>query len=125
MLKLSDKTDILRNALKHEGLALSDFAALDLEVKRGESKILIGDRAAGVIQVLKNSANKSILFLRAWGGYGLVGYLKDLIDFTRLNGLNILEIQTKNKKVFNILTQRYKFNARSYQDGNFIMERAI
>ena len=125
MLKLSDKTDILRDALKHEGLAQSDFAALDLEVKRGESKVLIGDRAAGVIQVLKNSANKSILFLRAWGGYGLVAYLKDLIDFTRLNGLNYLEIQTKNKKVFNILTQRYKFNTRAYKDGNFIMERAI
>lgn len=125
MLKLSDKTDILRDALKHEGLNQSDFNALDLEVKRGESKVLLGERAAGVIQVLKNNANKTILFLRAWGGYGLVAYLKDLIEFTRLNGLNYLEIQTKNKKVFNILTQRYKFNTRSYRDGNFVMERAI
>lgn len=125
MLKLSENTNILRDALKHEGLSQSDFVALDSEVSRGESKVLIGDRAAGVIQVLKNSANKSILFLRAWGGYGLVVYLKDLIDFTRLNGLNYLEIQTKNKKVFNILTQRYKFNTRAYKDGNFIMERAI
>jgi hypothetical protein len=125
MLRLSNNTDILRDALAHEGLSKADFEQLDAEVKAGQSRVLVGYGAAGVVQVLKTKTNEMVLFLRAWGGYGLVGYLKDLIEFTRLNGLNYLEIQTKNKKVFNILTHRYKFEPRSYLDGNFIMERAI
>ena len=125
MLKLNATPEILRKSLAHEDISPAQVDDLISEIGRGNSRSLFNDHGAGVIQILKDAHGRVEMFLKAWGGSRLTAWLKDLIKFASQNRVNSLLIQTKNKSVYKIITQRYGFLSAGYVDGNFIMRKAF
>lgn len=126
MLKLDAKNpECLFKSLEHEGVDKKDIESLIMEIKKGNAKLLSSEHADGVIEVLKDENSKIELFVLAWGGKDLIGYLNQLILFVKNNRVNFLRIQTKSKAVFNIITNRYGFKPCGFINETFIMRRAF
>lgn len=125
MLKLDIKNpEDLKKSLAHEGATQADIENLIKDVENGKCKILSSEEADGVIEILKEDSQYE-MFLRAWGGNDMTGYLKNLIEFAKNNRLNSLKIQTKSKSVFSIITGRYGFKPVGFINENFVMRRAF
>lgn len=95
-------------------------------VAKGSARVLASDSAVGVIKIFQDIKTKSkILFLSILEGKNGRGYLFDLENFARLNGIHKIEVQTRKPAALKVLTDRFKYEVCGHINGYFQLRKAI